>query len=272
MLESLLGKPLLMLTFLNSCYAGPQAIFGLKVLHMTFYILSKPENIAKLRRYKTTITTPGVTTFVLRTLFGMSAEAVNMYTKDDSGISHIPKPDSHVPFHNRIDHLTHVNFRKHLLGDGLPQFFQAFSSCLSARFLSLNISYEWKQYPDIMQFWLYPLTYSLNEALAGPILHCVSPNFTDNLLRYYPYVHPIMMSLPKWCIPESYRLRDSLIQDVRRWHAVARARFQESDIAADGTDPWWGSAFMRERQKIIGNVDNWDCNDMASSDFGIFWG
>lgn len=118
-----------------------------------------------------------------------------------------------------------------------------------------------------------PLTASMNEALAGPILECVNPNFTRDLLRYYPFVQQLMKGIPKWCIPEAYRLRKKLIQDVKQWHAIARARFQETDINENGgSDPWWGSAFMRERQNILKKVDNWDHDSIASSDFGILWG
>lgn len=70
-----------------------------------------------------------------------------------------------------------------------------------------------------------------------------------------------------------YRLRDKLIQDVKQWHAIARVRFTETDINQDGDgDPWWGSACMRERQKILLNVDNWNHDAIASSDFGLLWG
>ena len=256
----------------DSDKAGPEAMYGLRILNTTFYFLYKPENIAKLWRYKTSITTPGVTTLVLKIFFGMSTKAINMYTVDDSGISPVPKTESHVMPHNRIDFLTNANFHKHLLGEGLAPLFQNFSKLLTARFKSLDVGYEWTQCSDMMDFWQYPLAASLNEALGGPILHCVNPSFTHDLLRYYLFFRSMMIGLPRWWIPEAYRLRDSLIRDVKQWHAIARARFRESDIATDGTDPWWGSAFMRERQNILKNVERWGLDDIASSDMGIFWG
>ncbi|KAI9876911.1 MAG: hypothetical protein M1830_005312 [Pleopsidium flavum] len=251
---------------------GPQAVHGIRLLNRTLYFLYKSENVAKIWKYKTTITTPGVTTFVLKTLFGMAPKARNMYTLDTSGILAKPKSDSHVAPHNRIDHLTHTSFHKHLLGDGLSKFYQRFSAALMRRFPSLNIQNEWTEFPDIMGFWMPPLTASMNEALAGPILECVNPNFTQDLLRYFPYIHNLMKGLPRWCIPEAYRLREKLIGDVKQWHAIARARFRETDIDEDGGDQWWGSSFIRERQKILGKVDNWDYDSIASSDFGVLWG
>jgi len=251
---------------------GPQGVQGIKILNTNLYVLLKPENVAKLRKYKTSITNPSVPTFVLKTLFGMATKARNMYTLDTSGIMAKPEPDSHVASHNRIDYLTHASFHRHLLGDDLSKFYQRFWAALMGRLPSLTIEDEWTEFPDIMEFWMAPLTASMNEALVGPILDCVNPNFTRDLLRYFPYVQDLMKGLPRWWIPEAYRLREKLVGDVKQWHAIARGRFRETDIDEDGGGPWWGSPFMRERQKILGRVDDWDYDSIASSDLGLLWG
>lgn len=203
----------------------------------------------------------------------MDFKAYNMYTVDTSGILPKPKPEANVAPHNRIDHLTHASFHKHLLGEGLPVFFRRFSAALVGRLPSLNIQNEWTEFPDIMGFWMFSLTASMNEALVGPVLESIDPNFTQDLLKYFPYIQDVMKGLPRWCVPEAYRLREKLVQDVKQWHAIARAQFRDSDIDKDGrADPWWGSAFMRERQEILEKVDNWDRDSLASSDFGVLWG
>ena len=125
----------------------------------------------------------------------------------------------------------------------------------------------------MMQFWMDPLTASMNEALAGKVFECLNPDFTKGLLRYFHHSQGMMKGLPRWCMPEAYRLRDSLILDVKKWHAIAKARFRETDVDRNGgADPWWGSAFMRERQNFQKEVDNWDHDAIAASDFGVFWG
>jgi len=248
-------------------------VYGLKVVGFNVYFIYGPDNVAKLRKYPKTITTPGVTTFVLKTLFGMAPSAVNMYTSDDSGIYTNPRPGSHVKPNNRIDHLTHTNFHKHLLGEGLTNIYQGFAMSLMRRLPSLNIQAQWTSFPDLADFWLPPMTSAMNEALAGPILECVNPEFTNTLLKYYFYLHSLMKGVPRWLIPEAYNLQENLIRDVATWHAIAKARFQESDIdITTDRDPWWGSAFMRERQNLLKQVDSWDAHSIAASDFGIFWG
>ncbi len=245
----------------------------MKVLGDTIYFLHGPENVARIWKYKTSITTPGVHTFVLIRVFGMAAKAVNMYNLDDSGIQSKPHPDSNVMPHNRIDHHTHVGFSKLLNGDRLPNLYLRWSQNFARRLQALGIGDKWMESSDIMDFWMPPLTSSLNEAVAGPLLECVNPNFTRDFLNFLPFAHGLMKGLPNWCLPKASSLRASLNRDVRQWQAIARSRFRESDVDLDGdADPWWGSACVRERQKILLGVDNWDHDTAAASDFGLLWG
>ncbi|KAI4110063.1 MAG: hypothetical protein L6R37_000196 [Teloschistes peruensis] len=252
---------------------GPRTGYGIKVIGYNVYFIYRPANVAKLRKYPKVITTPGVITFVLKTLFGMVPTAVDMHTFDKSGIQANARPGSSVKSHNRIDHLTHANFHKHLLGEGLAKVYQGFAVSLLRRLPSLGIDNQWTQHSDLLDFWMLPMTSAMNEALAGPIIECVNPGFAKDLFQYYPYLHSFLKGWLKWLIPEAYRLQKSLIQGVATWHAIARARFHASDIdKTTGYDPCWGSAFMRERQQILRHVDNWDAHSIAASDFGIFWG
>lgn len=272
------GRPDLDSTRADAGYAprqsiGPRTGYGIKVIGYNVYFIYRPANVAKLRKYPKVITTPGVITFVLKTLFGMVPTAVDMHTFDKSGIQANARPGSSVKSHNRIDHLTHANFHKHLLGEGLAKVYQGFAVSLLRRLPSLGIDNQWTQHSDLLDFWMLPMTSAMNEALAGPIIECVNPGFAKDLFQYYPYLHSFLKGWLKWLIPEAYRLQKSLIQGVATWHAIARARFHASDIdKTTGYDPCWGSAFMRERQQILRHVDNWDAHSIAASDFGIFWG
>ena len=196
-----------------------------------------------------------------------------MYTKDNSGMHSKPEPDSNVQPHNRIDYLTHQGFHQFLAGSNLSRFYRRWSQSLDTRLQRLHIANEWVNISDIVDFWTVPLVASLNEALTGPLLECVNPNFARDLISYFPYAHRLMAGSAKWSMPQAYRKRDTLMANVRQWHAIARTRFREADISEDGDgDPWWGCEAMRDRQKYLGRVDNWDDEAIAASDFGLIWG
>ncbi|KAF2726544.1 cytochrome P450 [Polyplosphaeria fusca] len=253
--------------------AGPNTAYGLKLLGSTLYFLTGRDNIARIRKYSEVITDTGVQTFCLIRVFGMAPKAVEMYNLDDSSFYPKPLDTSAVKPNNRIDYHTHANFLKMLNGEGLNNLFKRWQQGFSRRLDALNIGTTWVEGKDIDDFWTMQLAASLNEAMAGPVLEQVNPNFTREFVDYLPYVHKLMMGLPRWSMPRANRLRDGLVRDVKAWHDLARERFDQSDVELnDGADRWWGLAAMRERQGILSAVDNWDRDSIACSDFGLLWG
>jgi cytochrome P450 len=244
------------------------------LLGSKIYVVHGPENIEVIRKYKTSITSPGIQSFCLIRVFNMALEAVNAYNIDNSGIQQSPLPHSNVAPHNRVDFQTHAGFIQLLSGDGLQRLYMRWSSSFARRLDVLDIRRdEWTESSSIMDFWLPPLVASLNEALAGPILETLNPNFTQNFIAFVPYAHALMKGLPRWLAPEAHRLRNSLTRDVKQWQDIARGCFRAQDVASDGdSDPWWGSAFFRHRQQYLMAVDAWDHEAVASSDFGLLWG
>lgn len=261
-------------TRLDRSQIKSRTAYGIKILGRTIYLIQSPENISQMWRYKTTITSPTYVFFLLRYVFGMNANAAEIYNQDDSGINQTSNPRSKVAAHNRLDYFTHWSFGKYLSGnDHMIKLFNRFEKTFTNRLEALGIDEGWSQKTDIFEFWTAPLTASLIEASSGPLLECVNPNFTRDFNEFLPYIHPLIKGLPRWWIPRAYELRESLTRDVLQWQSIARARFHESDIDSDGdADPWWGSQFIRERQKFFSKVDDWDYDAIARSDLGLIWG
>lgn len=242
-------------------------------MNKTFFFLHGPEHVARVWKYKATITTPATHAFVLKNLFGMPTRALEVYHQDNSGPLSTPESDSNVAPHNRIDYITHSIFHRFFNGERLSSLSRRWVTGFVRRLEFLQIGEEWKYMPNIMDFWMPSLTASLNEALAGPVLEQVNPNFIQDLLEYMPYVHDLSNGFPRLLCRRGYALRESLLQDVKQWHQIARSGFRETDVHGDGdADPWWGSEIVRERQKMLRKVEHWDNDSIASSDFGLVWG
>lgn len=202
----------------------------------------------------------------------MPAKALKMYALDTSGLLAEPHADSDVAPHNRVDYLTHVSMVKMLSGDGLRRFYKRWATGFLERLQSLDIGEEWVQMADLVSFWDENFSPAVTEAITGPILRRVNPNFIHDLYRYDHAIPDLSRGLPRWMIPKAYAVRDSLLRDIKEWHAIARAQFRESDIGDDAdADPWWGSEFIRGRQKIFAGIDNFDYDAYASSDLGFIW-
>jgi hypothetical protein len=251
---------------------GSNAVFGVKILGHTLYVLTGRQNVATIRKHKGNITDPGVHEFCLTRVFGVGQKAVNVYSSDNSGIQTKPAAASSVAPHNRVDFHTHKTFLKIFSGEGLNTMFKRWHESFSRRLDDLRIENQWTEGPDLEAFWMPSLVASLNEAIAGPVLESVNPMFTKNFMEFYPYAHSLMRGLPKWLIPRAIHLRDTLMRDFSTWHSIARAFFKDSDIEEDNTDRWWGLSAIRDRQRLFSKVDNWDHSTLASLDFGLLWG
>ena len=250
---------------------GSPTAYGLRILSHNLYFMHGPENIAVLwKKYSTGFTTTDLPCFVLQSVFKMPKKALKVYRQDKSGIAH--KPATNISPHNRIEYLSFQNFHKCLNGERLGLMFGRWSSLFADEVPSLNIQSEWKSVPDIVDFFLYPSTAALNRALTGPLLDCINPTFQQDFIDFIPHCTAMMTGLPKWCMPKAYALQNKLVSNVKQWHAIARARFQESDVDSEGFDPWFGSQLMRERQNFLPNIDDWDADAVASADIALLWG
>ncbi|KAF4633640.1 hypothetical protein G7Y89_g4481 [Cudoniella acicularis] len=253
-------------------YANYPSAYGVKILAHTIYFVTGPVNIAVIRTQKKTITSLIHQVFCLKTVFGASPKMLRSFIRDDSGCHAIPHPESNVPAHERIDHFTHVGFIRAFGGDGLSNLYMRWYSNLSKHLENLPIREEWVEFPDIMDFWMAPLTSSLVEALAGPILESLNPNFTRDLLQFFNYIQPLFKRLTWWSLLRAYKLRNSLIKDVEKWQELARAGYTEKENDNGDWDPWWGSRLFRDRQSFHSKLSNWDFKAIAISDLATIWG
>lgn len=237
------------------------------------FFVTGAENINTLWKKSGAVAGPAIQTFCLKFLFGMPDKALQTYASDKSGISTKPYPESNVAPHNRVDYLTHVGLVRFLNGDGLAGFYRRWQAGFIQRLQVLEIGKEWMDMPDLMSFWEETFGVAVIEAYTGPILRSVNPDFMRDLREYDFYVPDLSRGLPRWMTPKAYATRDKLITTVLQWHAIARALFHESAIKPDGdADPYWGSYFIRERQKLFGAMDNFDYRAYAASDMGFIWG
>ena len=252
---------------------GEQTPFGINVMNQTMYVVTGAENINVLWKKSGAVAGPAIQTFCLKFLFGMPDNATKMYISDKSGIFTKPHPDSAVAPHNRVDYLTHVGLKKFLSGDRLTGYYRRWQAGFNERLKEMNIDEDWVEMPDLMEFWEKTFGIAVIEAYTGPVLRCVNPDLLSDLRLYDWYIPDLSRGLPKWMNRKAYAIRDKLTKSVMQWHAIARARFNESLIDADGdADPYWGSAFIRERQEIFDGIDNIDYKAYAASDLGFIWG
>lgn len=65
---------------------------------------------------------------------------------------------------------------------------------------------------------------------------------------------------PSWLVPEGYRIRDKLVDSIKRW------RIWSAQISHDTG----GSKPMMQKKELL-DVDGWDVHAIAASDLGLLW-
>ena len=212
-------------------------------------------------------------TFALQNVFGMPKRALAAYRADDSGSHRRPHPDSNVAPHNRVDFLTHQILFKAFGGSGLNTSFDRCAGILRRNLESLAIPEDdWVEMPDLWAFFQAQLGTAVLEGLYGPALSRLSPGFLQDLWAFDKATPKLAKLMPKFLIPEAYRVRGRLLDAIRRWHDHARQHFDESSIAADGdADPYWGSSMVRARQQVLLDVDGQDYDAIVAADLGLIW-
>ncbi|KAF2680556.1 cytochrome P450 [Lentithecium fluviatile CBS 122367] len=238
-----------------------------------FFFVYRNHNVSILWKSSSLSTSTAMYCYVLINFFGMPKRAARRISKDNSGFSPQPQPGTHVEDRNRVDFLVHQNLLRFLKGPGFDPFYRRFEKNLASQLDKLSIGHDWVTMPDLYDFVTREVMPPGLEAMCGPYLMSHNPDFCKVFWEYNAAIPTLAKRLPKMLNRTAYELRDSLLKDIKAWHAWARCNFDDSKVSEDGQyDPFWGSGFMRERQDMFMGIDDFDFDSIASEDLGAIFG
>jgi hypothetical protein len=234
----------------------------------SLYVIQGADNIRALWKKSSSLSSSANSYWPLKTLFGMAEKSARRYLDENSVFE---AKDSY----DNIGQINHHIIAKFLTGPGLSRLWMRYEKELEHYFtqVSKTGNTDWLECEDFTDLFAIDFTILSLRALIGPTLLQLDPDFPRRF-REYSYALPqLLRGVPRWWSPESYRVRDSLVTSVKRWHEVARARFTPESISPDGDeDPHWGCSFFRKRQQVLGELYNSDYDALASEDFGFIYG
>ena len=236
------------------------------------FIVTNAENIKALWKKFDIVAGSAIQTFCLRFLFAMPKEAIERYISNNSSISTKSHPKSNIAPHNRVDHLTHLSLIKFLSGDGLTKFYKRWQVEFERRLDQFGVQDEWMKMSDLMTFWDETFAVAVLEAYTEPLLQCINPDFMHDLRTYDSFIPDLSRGFPRWMNLKAYAARGKVLTSILQWHAIARGLFKKSTVdEAEDTDPYWGSFFIRDRQRIFNAVDGFDHRAHAASNVRFIW-
>ncbi|KAL7621629.1 hypothetical protein AAE478_008955 [Parahypoxylon ruwenzoriense] len=210
--------------------------------------------------------------YTLKYFFGMPAKGLATYIADNSGPLPKPQPGSQVPPQDRIDYILHHGFLRAWSGPGLAPTTDRFIRAFIRRTANLELTGQWTELPDFWGFFQTNMTPCFVEAIFGPTLIGLNPDFIENLWKYDDTIPWLARGVPAFLVPGAHKLRNTIRNQLKKWYAYSRREFRESCIEKDGDgDPYWGSELIRYRQKMLSESGNHDDDSLSSTDLGLVW-
>lgn len=230
------------------------------------YLVHGAKGIAELFRTPS-LSVPLAYSIALIYCFGIAQKAVNVYLADSPGSQLKTIEGSDVKPQNRVYYRTHESLLQRLLGPGLAPVSDLFESLLTHSLRSLSITEEWMTFPDLREILEDNLGAVVLESIFGPVLLSQNPGFVRDLWSFDRVVMSLAKRLPVFCIPAS---QTQLLQSIKKWHALARTHSNEVEITQDeDSDPLWGCKMIRDRFRMLLDVENQDYDSVASTNLGL---
>lgn len=241
------------------------------LLNDDLYLVHGSKNITEL--FRTAQLTVNITYgIVLKYCFGLKEEAVQSYISDTSGSQKKPIEDSHVTNGNRVSYITHENLLEGFLGSGLEPTCIRFEKSLEESWSSMPIFNEWQEFPDLRALFEGHMGLAVIKSIFGSKIIDQHPHLVHDLWEYDKVIICLAKRIPKFWLPEAYRLRDKLVLCVKEWHqSVRRHICMEPGIHNASFDEIWGSKMIRERYELLTSVKGQDADSVASADLGLLW-
>jgi hypothetical protein len=214
---------------------------------------------------------------MLSACFGISKTAKNTFSSDDSGPAKKPLPGTNIDSPNRLEYQAFKWHHDFLAGPGLPSLFRRYESSFAERLASFSSDVSTDRVNnenllDVLKDLL--MGPAILDAILGPALLKHNPHFLKSFCVIHDNTWKLTSGLPRWLAVKPLTAKKLVLTDIKSWHAWA---IKLSDPHAhhpvsDQEDAFWGSKSIRERQLLVGTVDGFTQDDMASQDLALLWG
>lgn len=141
-----------------------------------------------------------------------------------------------------------------------------------ARVGDTTIGDEWVRVPNLCTFVQEHVAESGIGMFFGPYMISLNPGIVQDFWKWDGYVRVLFMGLPRWLIPEAHKLRDRMVQHIKRWQAHALQNFQGAvEPGGDEWEPFYGSKLVRQRQALHADRGITDETARAAENLALMW-
>lgn len=243
----------------------------MKIGPLQSYLISSASAFMSLTKSWQHLTPKPAIAVAIENVFGTPSEAIHVYKDDDSGIAPTPLQGTNVEPKKRIWYHHSKVAHMYLSGKSLQELGTRFMELLSHNIAEdESIGTKWIERPDLYLFWQDQIFEAALGALFGPHLLRLNPTFTRDFWAYVGCMSTLMMGLPRWITPKSWRARKKVLEGIKTWHRYAVAH---SDPGKEGRekdwDEYWGSTYLKARYRFVSATSAMDEDAHAADDLAL---
>lgn len=211
----------------------------------------------------------------VKNVLGTPNHIVPLYSEDHSGQLLKPLPGSHVQPEDRIRYFHTRTAHQLLAGANGVKIGQRYMETLSRNISAdTSIKVDWTELPDLWYFVRILVFPASTETLFGSFFLSLNPTLTEDFWAFDRSVPTLLKGLPYWLNPMAYKSRDNMLRAVKKWHTFA---IEHSDFSRIGPndpdwDPYFGTKYVKARQKFLHEVNVMNPDGRASEDLGLLFG
>jgi hypothetical protein len=242
-------------------------------MFMELCFVSGPKNIAALFRHSRSFSAKANVVIAMDRLFGTPKHMISFYDYDNTGVDATPHPDANiVEPHHRIHHIVHVQVAKYLSGSSLKPMSARFLENVGKEITTSGISSEWLDVPDLFAFCKLKLLHASLDAMFGPYLLALNPNFVSDFWKFDKCTSGLLKGFPRFLVSGSWAAREKCLLSLKRYNDYASKLLEaDGNKAYEGLDPFFGTEFIRQRIEAFSKIEAMNADAIASEHLAIMW-
>lgn len=230
------------------------------------YVLSGPENVtAYFKEFRDLSTTVRAKT-IMQNAFGCPSHLVDQFMPQNP-LSRPGRPEG------LLDSLLHRAMINGHSGAQLEALTARYQKFLVERIedSANKIGADWTAFPDLTSFAEQQVLEAAMRSSFGTCIFSVNPTFAEDFWNFSRCIGTLFMGLPRWLNPGARRIRNKMVENMKRWQKYAREHCDISTLGDVEWEPCYGSKFNRERQNYKTQRGIIDETARAAEDLAFTW-
>ncbi|CAL8582324.1 hypothetical protein XPA_007991 [Xanthoria parietina] len=232
------------------------------------YVVSGPESVVAYFKESRDLSTTSRSLAIMVHAFGCPKNMVHFFKPQQ------PSAESPKQPGEDIEQLIHRAVKTGLSGANLDALTTRYQGNVAAAVETGSVfdtGDSWTELPDLNAFVEKRVFEAAVQSMFGTYMLSLNPTLADDFWAFNRVIGTLFMGLPRWLSPAAYRARDKMLQNIERWQRHGEQHCDIERLGDKDWEPYYGSTFIRERQRLLDKRGILDPTARAAENFAFMW-